>query len=200
MDDMAALDPYAGVGRDCIAEEAVSTWYDFQADLSKGRLHQWTLLGEGCFRAGILHIPTQVVYKVPLQPEYAYMARQEERFWGMMAAHSEYWDFVPPHQGYEVKRTDYGAGTVLGVMALPFLGDKPSGRTTAFGPSPIPSRLVAGARHVGCNDAGLGNTRLYAGRWYLIDAGGSSDEESQGGWPPKPDAQGCPECNPDYVS
>lgn len=193
MEDMAALDLFAEVGRDYLAEEAVTTWYDFHSELARGNLHSWTLLGEGCFRAGILHVPTQVVYKVPQQPEYAYMAAHEERFWGMMAAHEEYAAYVPPHQLHTVERTDYG--TTVGVMAMPFLGDR---TVRGFGPYPVPATLIEGARHVGCNDAGLGNTRLYLGHWYLIDAGGSSDEDSQGGWPPRPAAQGCAECNPDY--
>lgn len=192
MDEFHVLDDdYAGrpVGSLEVATEALQVYSDHLTDLEMGRLHGWTLLGDGSFRTALLHIPTRTVYKLPRHlGEMGDANPAEAQFWAMMARHPEYTEFVPPHTLYRVV---IGVFTDITAMAVPYLGN----------PSPVgsvPLELIHAAEHVGCFDACARNARFVSGRWYLIDASGNEHWDDPTMFGPGP-GDGCRTCNIDYT-
>lgn len=183
-------DEYDGqpVGSPEVATEAMYVYDGHLTDLENGSLHQWHLLGEGSYRAALLHVPTNTVYKLPREMGQVGDANPAEKeFWRMMRMHPQYAGFVPPHHLYGVVE---GGTSPLTVMAVPYMGVY-GGRVV------VPTEMVDAAAHVGCFDVCGRNARFHRGRWYLIDASGNEWTHDPTAFGPGP-GDGCEECNPEH--
>lgn len=168
------------------ATEAVEIYSEHLPELEDGRLHGWTLLAQGTFRAALLHERSHTVYKIPLElGEQGDANIGEEQYWAMMRRHAQWRDFVPDHTLHHVVIGPFGG---ISAMAMPFLPE------VANMPA-VPVELVQAAEHVGCYDANRRNVRYRDGRWLLIDAGGAEHWDDPTVFGPST-GDGCYVCNP----